>query len=199
MEHRGTVDISTERLLLRRFVVGDAKPMLRNWASDPEVTHFLTWEPHASIDVTRALLEEWVRSYERLDFYQWAIVPHALGEPIGSISVVGIERAVSSAEIGYCIGRPWWHQGFTGEALVAVVDHMMREVGCGRVCAKHDARNPNSGLVMRHAGMSYEGTLRQAGASQAGIGDLCVYSILRSEWQELRRGEGPLAAEGTSR
>ena len=45
-------------------------------------------------------------------------------EPIGDIAVVRIDEEVSSAHIGYCIGREWWHQGITSEALKAVMDFL---------------------------------------------------------------------------
>ena len=40
--HKGTQTIETSRLILRRAVREDAEAMFRNWASDPEVTKFLT-------------------------------------------------------------------------------------------------------------------------------------------------------------
>ena len=45
MRHCGTKEIRTLRLTLRRFVPEDAPAMFRNWASDPEVTQYLTWPP----------------------------------------------------------------------------------------------------------------------------------------------------------
>lgn len=42
MKHQGTKTIETPRLILRRFTLEDAPAMYRNWASDPEVTKFLT-------------------------------------------------------------------------------------------------------------------------------------------------------------
>ena len=45
--HKGTQTIETSRLILRRAVREDAEPMFRNWASDPEVTKFLTWPAHS--------------------------------------------------------------------------------------------------------------------------------------------------------
>ena len=157
--------------------------MFDNWACDPEVTRFLTWEPHQSINVTQAVLSEWVSGYEQPDFYQWAICLRETDEPVGSISVVSCQESVCAFEIGYCIGRNWWQQGITSEALQAVIDYLFAEVGALRICADHDSRNPNSGRVMRHCGMTYEGTLRQACRSNAGIGDMCVHAILRSEWE----------------
>ena len=43
MRHCGTQLLETERLILRRFEIGDAEAMYRNWASDPDVTKYLTW------------------------------------------------------------------------------------------------------------------------------------------------------------
>ena len=53
MEHLGTIRLETERLILRRFTVEDAQAMFRNWASDEEVTKFLTWPAHRSAEVSR--------------------------------------------------------------------------------------------------------------------------------------------------
>lgn len=52
MNHLGTKRLETDRLVLRRFVPEDAADMYRNWASDPEVTKFLTWPPHSSVEVS---------------------------------------------------------------------------------------------------------------------------------------------------
>lgn len=181
MNHLGTQILETERLILRRFIVTDAEAMYRNWASDPEVTKFLTWPCHASLEVSAQCLEDWVKHYARLDYYQWAIVPKAVGEPIGSISVIGYDARIGQPEIGYCIGRPWWRQGYTSEALGRVIDFLIDEAGASRIETWHDPRNPASGAVMRKCGMTYEGTLRQADRNNQGICDVCLYAILAGE------------------
>lgn len=49
-----------------------------------------------------------MKLYEQKDYYQWAIVPKNNGdEPIGSISVVGMNDDVEMIHIGYCIGKNW--------------------------------------------------------------------------------------------
>ena len=50
MNHCGTYTIETKRLLLREFMVEDAEAMFQNWASDKEVTKFLTWPAYTSLD-----------------------------------------------------------------------------------------------------------------------------------------------------
>lgn len=181
MNHCGTRQLETERLLLRRFTTDDAAAMYANWASDPEVTRYLTWPAHTSVDVSRAVLEDWTCSYQRLDFYQWAIVPKELGEPIGSIGAVSLDDRVAMVHIGYCLGRRWWHQSIMSEALRELIDFFFDVVGANRIESRHDANNPRSGLVMQRCGMRYEGTLRSSDWNMQGICDACWYAILRSD------------------
>src|SRR5665647_2070441 len=105
MNHKGTTTIETERLVLRPFTMADAEPMYRNWASDPEVTKFLTWPAHSSIQVSEKVLESWCAQNENPENYQWAIVLKEINEPIGGIAVVKLSNDIESADIGYCIGR----------------------------------------------------------------------------------------------
>lgn len=182
MADKGTVTLETERLILRRFTVDDAEAVFRNWASDPEVTKFLMWSPHESVDASRAWCEENVASYAKDDYYSWAIVPKALGEPIGSIGVVNLDERIGMAHVGYCIGSAWWHQGYTSEALIAVVKFLFEEVGVNRIASRHDPRNPNSGKVMAKAGLRYEGTRRQADWNNQGVCDCAEYALLAEEY-----------------
>ena len=182
MNHCGTQKLETERLILRRFVIEDAEAMYRNWASDREVTKYLTWPPHDSAEVSRAVLEDWVAQYANENYYQWAIVLKENGDqPIGSIGAVSLNEITSAAHIGYCIGQRWWHNGITSEALKAVMDFFFDEVAVNRVEARHDPRNPHSGMVMQKCGMKYEGTTRSSDRNNQGICDACRYACLKSE------------------
>lgn len=179
MNHTGTPVLATARLVLRPFRIEDAHDMFTNWASDPEVTKFLTWPAHGSIEVSQYVLNDWIPRYAEPDYYQWAITID--GHAIGSIAVVEHDDRVSKAHIGYCIGRSWWRQGIMSEALQAVMDYLFDIVSYNRLECRHDPRNPNSGAVMRKCGMKYEGTFRQSDWNNQGVCDACWYALLRSE------------------
>lgn len=181
MKHLGTKRIETERLILRRFTRDDGRAMYENWASDDAVTRYLTWPTHSSIDVSDAVLKDWVSSYVKDDYYQWAIVLKERGEPIGSIAVGSHDDRVQKAEVGYCIGKKWWHQGIMSEAFQAVIAFLMDEVGMRRIEARHDPRNLYSGAVMRKCGLRLEGTFRASDWNNQGICDACWYAILSSD------------------
>mgnify|MGYP000862960753 FL=1 len=182
MTRKGTCKLETKQLLLRRFTMSDAQAMFRNWANDPEVTKYLTWSPHGDIAETRRVLKNWIESYENPDFYCWAIVPKSSEEPIGSISVVHHDDKVNSVHIGYCIGKAWWHHGYTSEALSELIRFFFEEVGVNRIDSRHDIRNPHSGNVMKKAGMHYEGTMRKADRNNQGICDIATYAILADDY-----------------
>lgn len=194
LTHKGTQTIETSRLILRKAQMDDAQAMFRNWASDPEVTKFLTWTTYVNVETAYPILEMWTQEYEKPDFYQWMIVLKEIGEPIGSISAVRQRDDIGQAEIGYCIGRRWWHNGIMSEALGAVIDFLFSEVGMNRIEAKHDTNNPHSGGVMRKCGMKYEGTTRASDRNNQGICDAAHYAITRSDWETPRYEKDEFAA-----
>jgi len=186
MNHKGTVTIETSRLILRRFTMEDCEAAFRNWESDDKTTEFLRWKTMQSIEATRYVMQQWVDGYADRAFYQWAIVPKRLNEPIGTISVVGMQERTETLHIGYCIGSRWWRQGYTSEAFAAIIPFLFDEVGANRIECQHDPNNPNSGKVMQKCGLKYEGTLRQADWNNKGIVDACMYAILRSDYEKTK-------------
>ena len=181
MEHKGTKRLETDRLILRRYTTADAEPMYANWASDPEVSKYLTWPPHSSVEVTKSLVTDWITRYENPDYYNWVIELKEIGEVVGNISVVQVKERAEAVEIGYCMGQAWWGRGIMPEALTEVMRYLFDEVGINRVGACHDSNNPKSGRVMQKAGMKYEGTLRGAGWNNQGIMDQVWYGLLKAD------------------
>ena len=181
MNKTGTQRIETERLILRPFVAEDAEDMYQNWASDPEVTKFLTWPTHASVEISKMLLNDWIPRYDDGGYFNWAIEWKGNGGVIGNISVVRLREDIDEAEIGYCMSKAYWGRGIMPEALKAVMDYLFDTAGMNRVSACHDANNPKSGRVMEKAGMKKEGVLRQSGKNNQGICDAVWHAMVRSD------------------
>lgn len=108
------------------------------------------------------------------------------GEAIGSFGVVAMDEDISEVEIGYCIGEDYWNRGITSEAFGEVIEFLFTKVECNRITARHDVCNPNSGKVMKKAGLLYEGTLAEAGKNNTGICDMAVYGITKKYYCKLR-------------
>ena len=182
IEHKGTIRILTERLILRQFIEIDAEETFNNWCNDDAVTKYLTCPTHKDINVTKTVLGSWIKSYENIEFYQWTILLKAEKSVIGSISVVNYSNENEHCEIGYCIGRKYWGKGITTEALKAVILFLMEEVGFERIAAIHYKENILSGKVMEKAGMKYEGRRRNFHKNKAGkFADCESYAIIKED------------------
>ena len=182
MNHIGTKTLETNRLVLRKFKLSDASDMYINWASNPNVTKFLIWEPYKNVEDVEEYIQSVINKYEKSDSYDWVIVDKKSGQAIGNISVVGIKESISCTKIGYCLGEEFWHKGIMTEAFMRVIRFLFEEVDCNRIESTHDVANPNSGKVMEKCGLKYEGTLRQASVNNQGVCDCVVRSILKSEY-----------------
>ena len=101
MNHCGTQRLETGRLILRRYVNADAAAMYKNWASDQEVTRFLTWPTHPNQEVSGRVIEDWVNQYSDDSYYHWAIILKDNGEePIGDIAVVSLSMNKNNDQYG---------------------------------------------------------------------------------------------------
>lgn len=186
LTHKGTQTITTERLTLRKFVAEDAKDMYENWAKDEQVTKYLTWPPHESLETTQYVLSLWCNDYKNKNFYQWAIVFE--GKVIGSISVVRISDENEYAELGYCLSRNYWGKGIMSECAKAVTDFLFAQVGVNRVSICHAVKNPASGRVAQKCGLTFEGTHKEEFKAQYGeFLDISYYAIVRKDWELLNK------------
>lgn len=162
--------------------------MYENWASDDEVTRFLTWSSHRSVHETECVINQWTAAYNNTDTYNWIIVSRRTNEPVGSISVVNYNASSEFADIGYCLGKYWWGIGFMTEALEAVMGYLFYRVGFNSLRACHAVKNPASGRVMEKCGFTLEGTMRQYFKSRSGeFLDISFRSILKSEYLAIEK------------
>ena len=181
--------IHTKRLILRRFTMSDAPYIFKNWASDSEVTKYLSWKTHESEGDAIQFVNYIQEKYKNQYINEWAIELKSISEPIGALRLSEYKDTTKSMTVGYCIGRPWWHQGIASEALKAVIDYGFNIIGLERIEADHDSRNPNSGKVMLGCGMSYRGMLRKEFYSNAGIGDTCIYDIIKDDLNNMKNNK----------
>lgn len=182
MNHKGTVVLKTERLILRPYSLNDTDDMFNNWATNENVTRFLTWTPYESKEDLKAFISFCIKGYENLSNYNWIIEFKENHQAVGSISVTNVNEDIEEAEIGYCLGEDYWHKGIMTEAFTKVIEFLFTEVNVNRIFAHHDVNNPNSGKVMKKCGLLYEGTRKQAGKNCTGICDVAGYGLVKSDY-----------------
>ena len=119
--------------------------MFAGWTSDPEVTKYLTWNTHESIDDTRAILDQWIGEYEKPERLNFAIVLKDTDQLIGGIDVVGYLGGVSGTPvIGYNLARAFWNKGYMTEACQCLIAHLFSKGYCE---IRIDAMSENIGSI----------------------------------------------------
>ena len=175
--------LETDRMILRRMTPNDAEAVFA-YASDPEVTRYVIWETHRSIEDSRAFLDLVTSKYESGGEPEWGIVYKGDHRFIGTCGIVSLEPHHARAELGYALSRDYWGRGLMAEAVCAMISFGYDKMNLNRIEARCIAQNTASSRVMEKAGMLYEGTLRQRELIKGEHRDIKVYSVLRDE----RRG-----------
>lgn len=116
------IKLETERLILRPFKTSDSLEMFTGWASDDEVTRYLTWNRHDSIETTKKIINMWIEQYEKPERINFAIELKSEGKLIGGIDVVGYLDGIPV--IGYVLSRKYWGCGLMTEACKKVIEFL---------------------------------------------------------------------------
>jgi len=184
LNHVGTKEIKTERLLLRKFTREDCED-LYVFCGNPEVVRFLSYRPHESVETVKNVLDMWVKSYENKAYYHWAIVFD--NKVIGNIEAMNMEDDCFRCHFGWQLDIPYWNKGIMTEAARAVVDFLFGVVGFDRLQSGCDTRNTGSYRVMEKIGMQREALFRRYIYQKDGsIGDKYIYAIIKSDWEMNR-------------
>ena len=173
-------ELKTNRLILRKMKMSDAQDLFA-YARDLQVSRHVLWNAHQTIHESRQYLRAARRQYRRGQPCSWAITLRESGRMIGTIGFMWLNPEWLSAEVGYSLSREYWNRGIMTEALKAVVAFGFDTLQLQRIEAQHETDNPASGRVMQHAGMQYEGTLRQRIKNKGKYVDVNLYAILRSD------------------
>jgi RimJ/RimL family protein N-acetyltransferase len=144
--------LTGRRVRLRAPNAGDADALFDRVASDPEVTRYLSWQPHPDVAETRRVI---TTLFNIGTEESWLI--EVDGEVIG---VCGRRRPQPhEVEMGYCLGRRWWRQGLMSEVVSLLIDDTERDPGVYRISAYCHVDNAGSAGVLRHCGLTLEGRL----------------------------------------
>lgn len=157
---RPPASFGTARLVARIPRADDALAVFAAYASDPEVTRYLSWRAYDRVEPLAAFLREAVAHWEKGDGHlAWLLCLKGTDTPIGSIGMT-LEGG-GKAMFGYALGRKFWGHGLTAEALGYLVDWALAQPTVYRAWAYCDVENTASVRVMEKAGMTREGILRR--------------------------------------
>lgn len=149
---------ATQQLTLRQPRLSDADDIFDNYAADPEVTRYVTWQPYNVRSEVVPFLQSRLARWDSGEEFSWVITRPQEDRVIGMIACRVREHA---ADIGYVISRKYWNRGYTTEAAKTIIDWASNLEFIYRVWAVCDVENKASSRVLEKIGMQREGILRR--------------------------------------
>lgn len=148
--------LETARLRLRAPQRSDAEALFAAYTQDPEVARYMVWQPHASLENTRAFVQGCEAAWQAGSALPYILTSKAGGELIGMLEARPLGHVVN---IGYVLARSHWGQGLMVEALQAFTAIALDLPGIFRVEATCDVDNRPSARALEKSGFVREGRL----------------------------------------
>ena len=180
MTYSKITDISLHRLTLRRLKITDAKHFYR-FASNKNVSKYMLWVPHKSIEESMHSIERSITKYEEGKYYRWGIALKDSDVLIGIIQLLSFDETHNSCSFAYMLGEEYWGNGYGCEALSGVINYAFNSLGIDTIKADHFSQNIASGKVMRKCGMTHIGTSLKKYEKNGVLFDTENYVILRTK------------------
>ena len=70
---KGTIDLYTDRLVLRRYKMEDAAALHRFFGIDEKMYEYSGWNPYATEEMAVSAVKQFIDSYREPSFYGWAV------------------------------------------------------------------------------------------------------------------------------
>jgi ribosomal-protein-alanine N-acetyltransferase len=175
------MELRTQRLLIREFVMDDAADV-HAYAGEAETVRYMDWGPNTEAQ-TLDFLHRKLASQRMLPRaeYELAVVLRESGGVIGGVGLRVSRPEQFAGDIGYVFNPRLWGQGYCTEAAAALLTFGFGELKLHRIYATCDPENRASARVMEKIGMQYEGRLRDFTWEKEKWRDSLVYARLATD------------------
>ena len=154
---------------------------------DEEVCRYLAWAPPRRLEETLELIRQAGALMARGESIVFVQIWKATGRAIGSTRLLDVRPRDRQVEIGSTfLARDYWRTAANTESKYLFLRHCFETLGCVRVALKTDGRNVRSQEALTRLGAVREGTLRKHMNVRGYQRDTVYFSILDSEWPNIR-------------
>ncbi|KFE49731.1 GNAT family N-acetyltransferase [Pseudomonas congelans] len=152
--------------------------------ADPKLWDYLPYGPFSD----RSAFDTWLAGHQvATDPWFYTVVDQQTDKAEGVISLMSIVAAHGRIEIGHVTFSAAMQRTPKGTEAIYLLAREIFALGYRRLEWKCNANNARSKRAAERFGFSYEGTFRQHMVVKGQSRDTAWYSILDSEWPELRK------------
>ncbi|GAC1384210.1 MAG: GNAT family protein [Ktedonobacteraceae bacterium] len=168
-----------ERIYLRPLEPGLDNHLYSTWMNDEEIRRYFSIYPTSDFR-GKERIEQLYKDGKHIIF---GVALNEDNRLIGLVGLKDINYVNQTAEFYNIIGdRSVWGKGYGTECTTLMLRYGFLELNLNRIQTQDIEENMGGRRADEKAGMKYEGTLRQAVLRFGKYHDMCVYSILRSEF-----------------
>jgi RimJ/RimL family protein N-acetyltransferase len=178
--HTVSLPLHTQRLILRRFTLGDVQDLLE-FVSHPSVARVVPELEPTESGVRRYIERQLACApFERDKVFDLAIARKVDGKVAGLLTLIRKEGRLGA--IGWALGVEFRGQGYAAEAARALLDYAFSSLGLDRIEAETACHNQPSWKLMERLGMRRVALLQEGTCEEGKRLDSYVYAILADEW-----------------
>jgi len=148
-------EIETERLLLRKITPEDLEEYAQVIFADPEVMRYMPKRDLTPLERAERARKVSAENWSKHGYGAWLITDKNDGKVIGSCDF-DTEEFSSGVELGYNIGKAYWHKGIATETAKAAIRFGFETVKMKRIVGVAVPENTASWRVLERLGFVYE-------------------------------------------
>jgi len=170
------------RLILRTLTEADVVDVLSVF-SDPLVLRYWDGPLMTTQQDAMQYIDRINYGFRRRELLQWGIADAVTNAVVGTCTLTHLSLVHGRSEIGFALKQDRWRKGLGSEAVTAVIDFALGDLGLNRIEADVDPRNERSLRLLDRLGFRREGHLRERYFMNGERQDAILMAMLRSEWQ----------------
>ncbi len=172
-------EIQTDRLLLRRMTINDAKEIFFLRSSD-EVMKYIDKEKTAALQDAEIYINKINDSINSNNGIMWGIT--FKNNPKKIFGYIGYWRLIKEnyrAEVGYLLHPLYWRKGIMKEALLRVIDFGFKDMQLHSIEANINPSNAASARLLQATGFVQEAYFKEDYFFNGKFYDTVIYSKLQ--------------------
>lgn len=178
--------LETDRLMLRPPRRSDA-PVFYRLINDPQIAANTLGIPYPfSYEQALSYIQDQLDRINTGEYRAFALALKPENQFIG-YARLALREDHQRAELAYWLGKAYWNNGYTSEAVACLVDYGFQRLHLNRIYALCFADNTGSARVMQKAGLVYEGTWREDVLKNGVYKDVMFYGISRDRYETASR------------
>ena len=191
VEVHGTVELWTERMILRRYRPEDADDLYRYLGTDPAMYAYSGWNPYATLEMARETVRGFIDSYDDERAYSWIMdIDDVIVGTIGAY-----DYKDDQIEVGFSVVKGWQGRGLATAALKKVLEYLTENESIPCVKAWCAAENIGSQKVLEKAGMKFIRTEKNALTVGERVYDKLTYEYRADSGNDTRLRETDIYAK----